>query len=162
MSRPMYSAGFTLIELMVTVLVLSVLLSLAVPSFTKNIREGKIVSTSEELQSALQLTRSEAIMRHGDVIVCRRNSAGDACENGTDWSAGWLIQQSGGDVIKIWQSTPDVAITGPNAGVTYKSNGMVTAASDFSVTQSSCSDSQKRTISVTLNGLSRIAKAACQ
>lgn len=161
MSRPMYSAGFTLIELMAAILVLAILISIAAPSFTSSIRDSQIATTSNELQTALQLARSEAVMRHNNVIVCRRNSAGDDCENGTNWSAGWLIRQSGGDIIKVWQSVPDVAIVGPNTGVTYQRSGMISTTASFSVTQSRCTGSQKRTISIALSGLSKIAKADC-
>ncbi|MFV3306621.1 GspH/FimT family pseudopilin [Pseudomonas sp. NY15181] len=162
MSRPMHSAGFTLIELMVTIVVLAILISVAAPSFTSTIRDSKLTTTSTELQSALQLARSEAVMRHNRVTLCRRNAAGDNCENGTDWSAGWLIRQSGGDIIKVWQAPSDVAITGPNAGVIYQSNGMVSTATSLSVTQPSCSGNQKRTLSVALSGLSKIEKADCE
>ncbi|WP_243434850.1 GspH/FimT family pseudopilin [Pseudomonas sp. 30_B] len=162
MSRPMHSAGFTLIELMVTIVVLAILISVAAPSFTSTLRDSQVSTTSSELLTALQLARSEAVMRHNRVTVCRRNAAGDNCENGTDWSVGWLIRQSGGDVIKVWQAPSDVAVVGPNAGVTYQSNGMVATATSLTVTQSSCSGNQKRTLSVALSGLSKVEKVDCE
>ncbi|WP_152220444.1 GspH/FimT family pseudopilin [Pseudomonas sp. SCB32] len=162
MLRPKGLAGFTLIELMVTIVVLVILISVAAPSFTSTLRDSQVATTSGELQTALQLARSEAVMRHNRVTVCRRNAAGDDCENGTDWSTGWLLRQSGGDIIKVWQAPSDVAIVGPNSGVTYQGNGMVSTATSLSVSQSSCSGKQKRTISVALSGLTKIEKADCQ
>lgn len=156
-----YSRGFSLIELMVTISILAILIAIAVPSFTSAIRDSRIDSLSRELQGALQLARSEAVKRRVNVVVCRRNAAGTACENGTDWGSGWLVQQAGGDVIKVWDSVQGMAITGPNAGVTFRNNGMVTATGNFGVTQSSCTGQQKRTLAVSATGTTTLAKVNC-
>ncbi|ANI18354.1 peptidase [Pseudomonas citronellolis] len=154
-------AGFTLIELMFTIVILAILISIAAPSFTSSIRDSRIATASTELQGALQLARSEAVMRRSNVILCRRNSAGDNCENGTDWSTGWLIRQSGGDIIKVWQSDSNLSISGPNTGVTFQGNGLSTAAANFAITQSSCTGQQKRTISVLVTGAAKLDKKDC-
>jgi type IV fimbrial biogenesis protein FimT len=156
-----YSRGFSLIELMVTISILAILIAIAVPSFSSAIRDSRIASLSSELQGALQLARSEAVKRRVNVVICRRNAAGTACENGTDWGSGWLVQQVGGDVIKVWDSVQGMAITGPNAGTTFRNNGMVTAASNFVVTQSSCTGTQKRKIEVSATGATRLYKDNC-
>ncbi|WP_439859697.1 GspH/FimT family pseudopilin [Pseudomonas sp. MBLB4136] len=153
--------GFTLIELMVTVAVLAIVISIAAPSFSAMLRDNRIATIGSELQTALQLARSEAIKRRLDVVVCRRNAAGTACENGTDWGAGWLIRQVGGDVLKVWDSVQDSSITGPNAGITFRGTGLAAAASNFSVTQSSCTGQQKRTLSVSVTGNTTLSKVNC-
>jgi type IV fimbrial biogenesis protein FimT len=152
--------GFTLIELMVTIAILAIAISLAAPSFSSMLRDNRIATISSELQAALQFARSEAIKRRLNVVVCRRNALGTACENGTDWGAGWLVQQSGGDVIKVWDSVQDSAITGPNAGVTFLGSGLG-AASNFSITQSSCTGKQKRTLAVSVTGNTTLTKVDC-
>jgi type IV fimbrial biogenesis protein FimT len=65
-SRP---GGFTLIELMVTVVVAAVLLTLAVPSFTAWLDRNRLKSAAEQLQADLQYAREEAIKRDTDVRV---------------------------------------------------------------------------------------------
>ena len=153
--------GFTLIELMITLSVLAIILSLAAPSFSTMLQDNRIGALSSELQGAIQLARAEAVKRRTNVIICRRNAAGTACENGTNWGAGWLIQQVSGDVIKVWDPATAIAITGPNAGVTFRSSGMTTAAGNFSVTVSSCTGTQYRTINVSATGTTRLEKAGC-
>jgi type IV fimbrial biogenesis protein FimT len=56
--------GFTLIELMVGIVILSVVMALAVPNFSEWIRNSKIRTTAESIQNGLQLARSEAVRRN--------------------------------------------------------------------------------------------------
>lgn len=93
----MKQAGFTLIELMVVLAVLSILMFVAIPGFTTFVAEGRLDTAKDKLVSSVSLARSEAIKRGERVVVCRSNNAGTGCagtstSNGNaDWSAGWLI-----------------------------------------------------------------------
>ncbi|TBU92956.1 GspH/FimT family pseudopilin [Phytopseudomonas dryadis] len=155
-----FARGFTLIELMVTIAVLAIVVSIAAPSFSNILRDNRILSITNELQGAIQLARSEAVQRRKDVVLCRRNDAGTACSNGVDWANGWVIL-SGTVVIKTWDGVGSLAITGPNAGLTFKPNGAVAAAADFAVTAASCNGNQKRTITVSTIGTSTQGKVNC-
>lgn len=155
-----FTRGFTIIELMVTIAVLAIVVSIAAPSFSNILRENRTVAMTNELQGAIQLARSEAVKRRSNVVICRRNTAGDACDNSADWAAGWLIL-SGTTVIKVWDAVTGLVVAGPNTGLTFKSNGMVTAVTNFSVNTPSCTGPQKRTLSVTLIGTTTLAKADC-
>ncbi len=53
--------GFTLIELMITIAVMSILLGVAVPSMLSMIERNSVIAESNELIAALLLARSEAI-----------------------------------------------------------------------------------------------------
>lgn len=152
--------GFTLIELMVTIAVLAIVISIAAPSFSNILRENRTLAMTNELQGAIQLARSEAVKRRSNVVICRRNTAGTACDNSADWAAGWLIL-SGSTVIKVWDSVTGLAVAGPNAALTFKSNGMVATAANFAVNTPSCTGQQKRTLSVTLIGTTTLAKVDC-
>jgi len=161
-----YSRAFTLIELMVTISVLAVVIALAAPSFSTMLRENRLAALSTELQGAMQLARSEAVKRRENITVCRSNAAQSACENGTNWGVGWLITRMNGvnvQVLKVWDPVQGTVVTGPNAGITFRSNGMSSsaAAESWSVTDSSCSGDQKRTISVNITGSATLSKGAC-
>ncbi len=157
-----FTRGFTIIELMVTIAVLAIVVSIAAPSFSNILRENRTVAMTNELQGALQLARSEAVKRRSNVVICRRNAAGTACDNSTDWAAGWLIL-SGGTVIKVWDAVTGLAVAGPNAALTFKSNGMVTAANVtvFSVNTPSCTGPQKRTLEISTIGTTTQKKIDC-
>ena len=153
--------GFTLIELMVTLAVLAIVLGLAVPSFSSMLQDNRASSMGAELQGALQVARSEAVKRRQSVIICRSNAAGTACEHGEDWSGGWLVRQSGGDVLKVWNRAQGLAVVGPNVGVTFRGNGMA-SANELSVKPTACTGEQKRVLTVSATGSTSLRKAACQ
>ena len=114
---------------------------------------------SNELVGALQIARSEGLKRRADVTLCRRNTQGNACENGTDWAAGWLLIQ-GNLVIQVWESINGITLTGPSAGITFRSNGLttLTANQTFTLSTPSCT----RTVSLNLTGSASVNQNGCQ
>lgn len=62
--------GFTLVELMFTIFVLSVLLGFGVPNFRDFIRNSRMASTANDLIADVNLARSEAIKRRTVVGLC--------------------------------------------------------------------------------------------
>lgn len=59
--------GFTLVELMITVVVLAILVALAVPNLQDAIRKRRVAGAVEALYGQVQFARSEAIKRSQDV-----------------------------------------------------------------------------------------------
>lgn len=60
--------GFTLVEMMVTLTILVVLLSLAVPNFRDMLGNFQIRAAAEGINTGLQLARAEAIRRNVNVV----------------------------------------------------------------------------------------------
>jgi type IV fimbrial biogenesis protein FimT len=84
--------GYSLVELMITIVIGTILLSAAVPAFQTLIRNNRLVSTTNDFVAYVNLARSEAVKRGTEVVLCRRNPAGaPACQQGNDWSQGWLL-----------------------------------------------------------------------
>ena len=82
--------GVTLIELLVTLSVLSILLAVGVPSFSHFSTSSRLNSYSNTLFSHMALARSEAIKRNSRVVVCK-SSDGLSCTNSGNWSQGWVV-----------------------------------------------------------------------
>jgi type IV fimbrial biogenesis protein FimT len=82
--------GLTLIELMVTVVVLAILLAIGVPSFREFYLNNRITSQINMLHSHLLLARSEAVKRNRPAQVCGLKAGGQACAD-QDWSQGWVV-----------------------------------------------------------------------
>lgn len=74
--------GVTLIELLITILVLSILAGIAGPSFVESFKKRKVISAAEEMYSYLQQARSESLARSADVYVTVRDMTT------TSWSYG--------------------------------------------------------------------------
>lgn len=68
--------GFTLIELMVGLTIISCLLLVGMPSFTSWIQDLQVRGAAESIQSGLLLARSEAIRRNRPVQLALANAGG--------------------------------------------------------------------------------------
>lgn len=79
--------GFTLVELMVTVTLFALLLSLAYPSYTRFIQDAQLRTAAESVLNGLQLARAEAIRRNTTIRFRLLNTLNSASvTGGTDWS----------------------------------------------------------------------------
>lgn len=81
------SRGFTLIELLITVAILAILLGVGVPSFVDYIRNSRVSTQVNELATALNFARSEAVTRGDDVTVTAL---------GASFADGWCIHLGAG------------------------------------------------------------------
>ena len=82
-------AGFTLIELMVTIALAAIILTQAVPSFNSLVQNNRLISQKNEFISTLNLARNEALKRATRVTVCA--STDQATCDTTDWEQGWIV-----------------------------------------------------------------------
>lgn len=85
---PSAERGFTLVEVLTTLAVLGVSLSLVVPSLAGVAQSSRSASAINELVATLHIARSEAIARNSRVVVCPSED-GLHCGDVT-WDAGWI------------------------------------------------------------------------
>jgi type IV fimbrial biogenesis protein FimT len=86
------SPGFTLIELITVLVVASVLMALAVPSFTTWIGNSKVRSVAESLQNAIRAAQTEALRRGRQTAFILTNAAPAANATPNASGANWYIQ----------------------------------------------------------------------
>jgi type IV fimbrial biogenesis protein FimT len=96
-----HALGFTLVELLSVVAIAAILTAAAVPSFNRFMISARVSEAESALRGAIELARSEAVVRSTRVGVCRSasaNAAAPACSagaaggfGGNDWAVGWLV-----------------------------------------------------------------------
>lgn len=149
------AAGFTLIEILVTITVLAVVMAIGTPSFRSFTNSQSIRSTSFDLNSALTLARSEAVKRNGAVTVTRRNN---------DWSQGWTVTASDGSVLHSSERASNrVTAVNATAAVTFNQTGRTTSAANIEWELATVHGSPKQYRCITLDpaGLPRVTKEEC-
>lgn len=108
-------SGFTLIELMVTIAIAGILLTIAAPSFTTTVERWRVNQAREAFASSLYLARREAIKRGGDVKLA------STCHS-SDWSCGWQIcaqNDCANALIQEVPALPKVVVTDKDGNASY-------------------------------------------
>ncbi len=158
------SMGFTLIEMLITIIVLGILTAVAVPSYRSFIASQRVKNSSFDIIAMLTLTRSEAI---------KRNVQLSATPVSGDWAKGWAVTAPNGTVISrkdampggltitCFQGSPLVAqsFCGP---ASYDGNGRnAGSAQSIQLSSSDMTAAGMRCISIDLSGLPSAKKGAC-
>lgn len=131
--------GFSAVELMVVVSIISILTAFAVPSFTVLTETWRVRETADQLQSTLYYARSEAIRRGGHVVIQKTPNLTNGCAsapNTRDWDCGWIVCHDANDngvcnaneaVLQRVGSAGKVSVsrTGGGASITLNRWGLV-------------------------------------
>ncbi|MBV1932791.1 MAG: GspH/FimT family pseudopilin [Porticoccaceae bacterium] len=80
--------GFTLLELLVTLAIASILVTLGTPSFMAVLRTNKLSGQANDFISSLNIARSEAVHRSSQTTMCQ-SADGTSC--GGEWENGWIV-----------------------------------------------------------------------
>ena len=95
-SRKLCQAGFTLYELMITLLVIGVILSFGMANLGDFNRNGRMTATANDLHAAFHLARSESARAKTNITVC---ASADSAQCGGTWEQGFVVfQDNDGDL----------------------------------------------------------------
>jgi len=129
--------GFTLYELMITVLIVGVVLAFSIPNMQAFTQNSRMTSTANDLHAAFHLARSESSRAKTNITVCAsaNSMAADANCGGT-WDQGYIVfvdeepdlNRSGGTetVLRAHPAIADgvsFAVANDAAYFTYSSTG---------------------------------------
>lgn len=167
--------GFTMIELVVTMVVAALVVAIAIPNITDLIRSGRINTQLNGLKADFNFARSEAIKHRKNVIVCQSSNGTSCIGTAGDWKDGRLIyvdKNSDGaiDADEILRYREAVgrddrslqvadAVAAAVASVTFTSNGGTTGVTNFTICDGEGPTKGKR-LSLRFTGLATTLPAA--
>ncbi|WP_262966493.1 GspH/FimT family pseudopilin [Methylobacter psychrophilus] len=95
-------AGYTLIEVLVTITIAGILSGIAIPSFTSIIRSNQLTTYANDLVTAFNFARSESVKRGVQLTIRRKGLS-----NG-QWEGGWdiFVDLNGNEFLDDTNSTP--------------------------------------------------------
>ncbi len=157
--------GFTLFELMVTLAVAALILSLGVPGFRNFIQNNRATTHTNDLVTALNLGRSEATRRGASVLLCS-SSDGATCSGSNDWSSGWIVRRSAGAVVRTWpeRSGGDGVLTANVSQIQFQGRGSLAGGTVplLQIRLPDCSGDQGRDVSVNMAGRIAVTRVTCE
>jgi len=145
--------GFTIIELMITLLIVAILSTMALPSFTQMIKNNRLTTQANELVLALNLSRSEAVKRGTSVTISAV---------GGNWANGWTVTDINGQTLRIGDPLEgDLTLTNTSGSITYQASGVPTVLpGSFSLCDDRTGETG-RTISISITGRVSVSDLAC-
>lgn len=172
-----YSAGMTFIELLTTISIAAILLTVAVPSFNSMLQSSRFAGFSNAYLTNLHLARSEAIKNNSRVALCK-SADGATCTSDGYWSQGWLVFRDannnaqvdvGENVLRVHEALPINLVLMGNANVasyvSYASSGYARLTSGafqagtLTLCQPSASGGEARQIVISATGRPRVQKS---
>lgn len=164
-------SGMTVIEVLITLAVVGVLLSVAMPSLSGFVENGQVNNDTSNLYNSLQLARSHSATRNTRISLCKIDPATPAvCANAANWESGWIVfedvdqddvRDAGEEIFftsmgmspnTIVSTTDFASVISflPSGGVA--SNGILTICVNGNIANS---------ISINATGRSRIFESSC-
>lgn len=127
-------SGLTLVELMITLSIVAILLSLSVP-LRDMVMNNRRASMINEFVAAVNYTRTEAVTRGQQVSICRSaDQATCSLAAGVGWEQGWIVfTDADADGVKDADPADPILKThGAVTNITMLGNGTVANRVSFS------------------------------
>lgn len=123
----LWQRGFTLVELMVTLAVAAIVLAVAVPSFGSLIVNNALTSEANQLVSAFNTARNEAIKLNQNTRLCHSVDGADCSAPDTDGWQGWIVVDINDRVIASGFFSEKLSITATENTdvILFTANGLI-------------------------------------
>ena len=165
-------SGFTLMELMVTMVIAVILLTVVVPGFRDVLQNNRATAMANDFVSAVNFARSEAVKRVRQVRISAVNPATATNE----WGPGWRIWADAND-NDAFDAGEELRVRAAlEGGATFDSvendseiRFLATGLTDipaaqvrsFALRLPGCRGDQGRTIAATPTGYVSVARVSC-
>ncbi len=130
------TAGFSLVELAITLFVLGIVVGVSIPMFTGVVNGNRLTANANELVAAIQSARAEAIRQNTRTSLCESDD-GATCGATSPWQ-GWIVFADAngngiadaGEVVRAGTIEapvvviPSGSIAAANNRITFRADGL--------------------------------------
>lgn len=160
------NSGFTLTELLITLIIAGILLGISVPSLVSFVRSNRLISVTNDFITDISFARSEALKRSAVAGVC----SGGSCGSGASWNTGWIVfadlDDSGAwtasdTILRARDAAPpEMAVTGSDVTIIYNRQGLATTGTG-NYTFCNTALGKSKTVEVMAGGRHRLVDGGC-
>jgi type IV fimbrial biogenesis protein FimT len=125
-----HQPGFTVVELLVTIAIVGVVAAVATPSFINVVNTNRLAAQSNELLSAIQYARSEAVRTNARVTFCGTDKvdANDDEDCGDGPQSYWVViggaDDGGQEQLRVFEAKPPVQVSSDFERITFSADGL--------------------------------------
>lgn len=169
------TAGFTLVELIITLSIAAILVTVGIPSFRSVMADSRLVTFANKFVSDLALARSSAVKYQRNAQMCvstNYNAANPTCTGGNNWDAGWivwvdknrnnLVDVGNNEVIRVGEPAPGATtfVSAAASNFTYNARGFVNAGDTLTLCDDRTAETG-RSVVVRPSGHANTNQTAC-
>ncbi|MFK8027718.1 MAG: GspH/FimT family pseudopilin [Gammaproteobacteria bacterium] len=161
MKSKKHTSGFTIIELMITIVLAVIVLAFGIPSFTSIIKRNAIISQSNTVLSSLLYARNETITENTNVVI-------QPLVSGSTWTEGWAIYLDGSSTpSRIFSGIKDASLIESFGvtSITYLPDGRINNVNpvELRLTPNDCPTGEMdiRVFTIGLSGQAIVSELAC-
>lgn len=165
MQRSNRQQGLTLMELMITLAIISILITVVAPSVAELLTRNRITAQVNEISGVIQLGRHTAIDEQSVTIVCPTANFSD-CSN--DWGLAKMVfvdldlsgtRADDEEILAGTSVSPaGLNLSGPAAPILFNPDGTASAPSTVLICDKDNTDKFARALLITLQGRVKISQ----
>jgi len=134
------AAGFSVVELLVTLVLIAISVSLALPSLQQFSANNQVQSASSSIVSGLNMARFNAITTGEETTICP-SADGSSCSEDS-WGDGWIVfTDEDGDgaadeveLVRIAEIEGNILASGFGEALVFESDGTTTRDNETVIT----------------------------
>jgi type IV fimbrial biogenesis protein FimT len=161
--------GFTVIELMVTLAIVAIVLTVGVPGVKTLIYNNRVTAATNSLVGSLTYARSEAVKQGVSTSIC--SSSNQTSCTGSAWSTGWLVWvdldndttlDSPGEIVRVSEALRGtVAVSAANTTISYDATGFTATPGTIKVCDDRTGNTGNQLQLLTGGSVSLTTRVAC-